>query len=67
MEFDDLQQTRIAKLQAFRDAGLDPYPPRSHRTITNADAMAEFEQREGETHTLVGRIMLKRDRGRSPS
>jgi lysyl-tRNA synthetase, class II len=64
VEFDDLQQTRIAKLQVLRDAGLNPYPLRSHRTITNADAVSEFAQREGETHTVVGRIMLKRGQGK---
>jgi len=64
VEFDDLQQTRIAKLQTLRDAGLDPYPPRSERTITNADAVAAFTQHEGETHTVVGRLMLKRGQGK---
>ncbi|MGI8857373.1 MAG: lysine--tRNA ligase [Thermomicrobiales bacterium] len=64
MEFDDLQQTRIAKLQILRDAGLDPYPPRSERTITNAEAVAEFAQHEGETHTVVGRVVQKRDIGK---
>ena len=64
MEFDDLQQTRIAKVQALRDAGVDPYPPRSERTITNAEAVAAFDRREGETHTVVGRLMLKRGQGK---
>jgi len=64
VEFDDLQQTRIAKLQVLRDAGLDPYPPRSERTITNADAVAAFDAHEGETHTVVGRVMLKRGQGK---
>jgi lysyl-tRNA synthetase, class II len=64
VEFDDLQQTRIAKLQVLRDAGFDPYPPRSERTITNADAVTEFDRREGEKHTIVGRMMLKRGQGK---
>lgn len=64
MEFDDLQQTRIAKLQVLRDAGLDPYPPRSERTITNAQAVAEFDRRENEAHTVVGRVVFKRDIGK---
>lgn len=64
MEFDDLQQTRIAKVQALRAAGLDPYPPRSERTITNAEAVGEFDRREGETHTVVGRVVFKRDIGK---
>ncbi len=64
MEFDELQQTRIAKLQVLRDAGLDPYPLRSTRTITNADAVATFADEEGKRHTVVGRIVIKRDLGK---
>jgi lysyl-tRNA synthetase class 2 len=64
MEFDDLQQTRIAKAQTLRDAGLDPYPPRSERTITNAEAVGGFDRHEGETHTVVGRVVFKRDIGK---
>lgn len=64
MEFDEQQQVRIDKLAAIRAAGIDPYPLRSTRTLTNTAAVAEFDGREGETHTLVGRITLKRDSGK---
>jgi len=64
VEFDDLQRTRIAKLQALRDAGIDPYPPRAHRTITNAEAVASFDTREGERHTVDGRVMRRRGQGK---
>jgi lysyl-tRNA synthetase class 2 len=64
VEFDDLQQTRIAKVRALRDAGLDPYPSRSERTITNAEAVAAFDRREGETNTVVGRVVFKSDIGK---
>jgi lysyl-tRNA synthetase class 2 len=40
------------------------YPPRSERTITNADAVTEFNRREGEAHTVVGRVVFKRDIGK---
>jgi len=64
MEFDEQQQVRIEKLAAIRTAGSEPYPLRTERTLTNAEAVAEFDRREGERHTLVGRIMLKRDVGK---
>jgi len=64
MEFDEQQQVRIDKLTAIRAAGIDPYPLRSTRTLTNTAAVTEFDGREGETHTLVGRITLKRDSGK---
>src|SRR4051794_13801305 len=37
---------RLAKLQALKAAGIDPYPPRSERTHTAAGAIAEFEEWE---------------------
>ncbi len=64
MEFDEQQQVRIEKLAAIRASGTEPYPLRTERTLTNAEAVAEFERREGERHTLVGRVMLKRDVGK---
>ncbi len=64
MEFDELQQTRIAKLGVLRERGIEAYPLRSERTLTNTRAVAEFDARDGEKHTLVGRIVLKRDSGK---
>ena len=64
MEFDDLQRIRIAKLAPLRAAGIDPYPPRSARTITNAEAVTQYDARAGETHTVVGRLMRRRGQGK---
>lgn len=64
MEFDELQQIRIAKLDTLRASGIEPYPLRAHRTLTNAEAVGEFDDREGERHTLVGRIVLQRGQGK---
>jgi len=64
VEFDEQQQVRIEKLHALREAGVEPYPVRTERSLTNTEATEQFAQREGETHTLVGRVMLKRDSGK---
>src|SRR5437660_6590774 len=44
----DQGQQRLAKLQALREAGIDPYPARSHRTHTATGAVAAFEEWEAQ-------------------
>jgi lysyl-tRNA synthetase, class II len=59
MEFNDLQSQRLAKLERLREAGIDPFPPRSSRThaigevLENFDALAENQT----PVTLAGRIL----------
>lgn len=59
MELNDLQRQRVAKLERLRDNGIDPYPPRSTRTHTITEILADFDavSEAGTTVTLVGRIM----------
>lgn len=69
-ELSDLQQVRLEKVREFRDAGLEPYPTRSHRTHTTAQAVDLFESDEGEdaaahTVTVGGRIAAIRHMGKS--
>ena len=73
MEFDDLAQQRIAKLNAIRAAGVDPYPARSVRTHTAATALAAFAaaesagvaQAEPPKVTVVGRMVSLRLMGKA--
>jgi lysyl-tRNA synthetase class 2 len=51
LDMGDQERQRLAKLQELRAAGIDPYPPRSHRTHTAAEAIAAFEQWEAEQQT----------------
>jgi lysyl-tRNA synthetase class 2 len=64
----DEREVREQKLQAMRDAGIDPYPPRltTPRTHTTAEALAAFDALAPEKQpiTLVGRIVLLRDMGK---
>ena len=64
---DGLLGSRQAKLERLRERGIDPYPPRFHRTTDAATAIAEFEADETrETqHALAGRIMSMRVMGRA--
>ena len=59
MELNELQQQRLAKLDRLRAAGIDPFPPRAHRTHTIAAALADFDGmiERGERMTLTGRII----------
>ena len=69
----DLHTSRQQKLQRLLGRGIDPYPPRVHRTHTNAEARAlllKQEQAEG-TRTkadivaVAGRIMALRGMGKN--
>lgn len=81
LDLGDQEQQRLAKLGTLREAGLDPYPPRSRRTHTAAGAIAEFEEWEARGQgsgdeavaptepppqaTLVGRLRLRRPGGKA--
>lgn len=63
---------RVAKLEALRAAGVDPYPPRAQRTHTAARINALVEALgEGENEVtgleadVAGRVVAKRDMGKA--
>lgn len=68
---DDLMAQRVAKVEALREAGIDPYPPRSVRTHTAADVTAIVESLpEGITESaqavdVAGRVVARRDMGKA--
>src|SRR3712207_8171112 len=67
MELNDLQQTRLAKLDHLRDAGMEPFPPRDERTHTVQQVLDNFEDLGAtrEPLKLAGRLMLRRVMGGS--
>jgi lysyl-tRNA synthetase class 2 len=67
MEFDELAQGRIAKLNRLRQEGINPYPLRSKRTHEIAQARAVFEggQSDGVVVTIVGRLTALRGMGKA--
>ena len=70
---DSFVANREAKLARIRERGIDPFPPRYHRTCDNATAAAIFEAVETESRpaadaeglSLAGRIVALRNMGRS--
>src|SRR5688500_11958967 len=54
LDMGDQGRMRLAKLEEIRGLGLDPYPPRSHRTMTTCEAIEAFEQWEAQQTTDDG-------------
>ena len=69
----DLHTSRHQKLQRLLDRGIDPYPARTHRTHTNAQArdlllrQEQAGQTDPEPNTVVvaGRIVARRGMGKN--
>jgi lysyl-tRNA synthetase class 2 len=60
----DLWRIRLEKLEAFRQADIEPYADRYVRTHKALDILEHFEQLEGQEVSVAGRIMSKRDQGK---
>ena len=67
MDLNELQQTRLGKLERLRAAGIEPFPPRAERTHTAAEVLTAFDTlaESQATLALTGRIMLRRVMGGS--
>jgi lysyl-tRNA synthetase class 2 len=61
----DERDYRIEKLEALRAAGIDPYPTRSERDHTAAEALDHFDELQDTTITLAGRLMQLREMGKA--
>lgn len=53
----DYRDERLRKLAELRELGVDPYPAKSNRTHFTADVVEKFDELEGQTVTVAGRIM----------
>ena len=65
MSESDIRAERIKKLEALKAAGMEAYPAKSHRDISNIDARATFEEFEknGKKIHIGGRVMSLRGQG----
>ena len=69
-ETNELMRQRKEKLTEIRKAGIDPYPHQYNPTHTTSEIQNEFDDvtetpDENNRVTLAGRIMTKRDHGKS--
>ena len=63
-----LLKVRRAKLQEFRDAGVNPYPYKFERSGTSAEILEKYKEITEESHdkvAIAGRIMTKRGHGKT--
>ncbi len=61
----DEREARLEKLEALRAAGVEPYPNISERTHSAVEALAQYDDLQGQTITVAGRLMSIRDQGGS--
>lgn len=66
---EDIRELRLAKIATLRDKGINPYPTTGTRTALASQLHEEFsglepEHHTGVTHSVAGRIVLKRDMGK---
>ena len=60
----ELRDERIRKLHDLQALGVNPYPAEATRTHTIADVAARFDELEGQTVTVVGRLTGTRKFGK---
>ncbi len=63
---EDIIAARRKKLAGLKAAGIDPYPPKTGRTHSNAQVLESFEKlnQGGSAVTLAGRVRSWRDMGK---
>lgn len=52
----DYRDERLRKLAELKELGFDPYPAKANRTHNAGQVVAEFDQLEGQSVTVAGRI-----------
>jgi lysyl-tRNA synthetase class 2 len=60
----DYRDERLRKLETLKELGINPYPSDSNRTVGAGEIIEKFETMQGETVTVVGRIMGLRKFGK---
>lgn len=60
----DYREERLRKLQAIKELGIDPYPAKSHRNTHIGDILNHFDEKDGQTVCIAGRIVAIRSFGK---
>lgn len=60
----ELRDERLRKLGELKQLGINPYPADSSRTHVIADVLDGFDRLEGQTVTVVGRLVATRKFGK---
>ncbi len=59
----ELRDSRIEKLNKIREKGIDPYPAKSFRSISNIEVHNRFDKLEGKEVIVSGRALAVREHG----
>ncbi|MEO5949085.1 MAG: amino acid--tRNA ligase-related protein [Candidatus Saccharimonas sp.] len=60
----ELRDERLRKLDELKQLGVNPYPAEASRTQYIGDIIEKFDELEGETVTVVGRLVTTRKFGK---
>jgi lysyl-tRNA synthetase, class II len=61
---EDIQKTKLEKLENIRNSGMETYPEKCERSMTNSEALEKFDEIKQEIN-LVGRVKSLRPMGGS--
>lgn len=64
MLLEDYRNERLKKLEEIKARGIDPYPAKSFRNTKIADVINHFDEKDGQTVTIAGRIKAIRSFGK---
>ena len=60
----DYRNERLKKLEELKAQGYDPYPAKANRTHNTQDVVSKFDELEGQTVTVSGRVIGLRKFGK---
>lgn len=60
----ELRDERLRKLDELKKLGVNAYPAEAHRTHNIDDVVAKFDELEGQTVTVLGRVVATRKFGK---
>jgi len=62
---DEIKKIKFDKLEKLKKAGMDPYPEKTVRAMTNKEALNKFDELQEKATVLVGRVKSLRPMGGS--
>ncbi len=64
VQLSDYRDERLRKLSEIKERGIDPYPAKSNRDTKIGHILENFDELNGQTVTIAGRIMAIRSFGK---
>lgn len=60
----EIRNIRLEKVKRLREMGIDPFPAKANKEISNKEVLDDFSKFEGKEVTLAGRLMSWREHGK---